>query len=505
MTRLTRRQLLKTTLAAGAAAGLALPAYKAFGRVLGANDVIRVAVIGLHGRGKSHIATISRVAGMRLAALCDVDPAVLDAAAKAARKCGQNAETFNDPRKLLDRKDIDAVTIATPNHWHALLGIWACQAGKDVYVEKPVSHNVWEGRQLVNAARRHQRMVQSGTQARANPDVIAAVSWLRAGNLGKLRYARGFCYKPRLSIGKVGHGDIPPGLDYDLWCGPAPRQPLRRQNLHYDWHWFYDYGNGDLGNTGIHETDQARWLLGHETISPRVMSVGGRWVVDDDGETPNTQLICHDYDGPPILFEVRGLPRSVQYQSADAWRRNMDRPEGFPDPHGIGVIVVGEGGRLILEDGGIAILAVDAKGKVIQSFQARDEHGIGWPKGDYHNFLSWRQAIRSRRTADLVADILQGHISSAMCHTAMISHRLGQARPSREIHEAIQGNPLAADRFEAMLEHLASNGVDLQRSRLTCGPWLRVDPASERFVDHDAANALLRAPCREPFVVPENV
>ena len=373
-------------------------------------------------------------------------------------------------------------------------------------MEKPVSHNVWEGRQLVRAARKYERMVQAGTQARANPDLMEAVAWLRAGNLGKAHYARGFCYKPRLSIGKVGKGEIPAGLDYDLWSGPAPLKPLRRQKLHYDWHWVYDYGNGDLGNTGIHETDQARWLLGHETISPHVMSVGGRLGYDDDGETPNTQFIYHDYDGPPILFEIRGLPTSAQDQSpASAWTHHMDRPEGFTNPIGIGVIVYCEGGRLIVEDGGIVVSAVDGQGKVIKQFQTKDEHGVGWQKANYLAFSSWQKAIRSRKTEDLTAEILQGHLSSAMCHTAMISHRLGHTRPSEQIRAELQGNSLALGRFEGMQEHLARNGVDLKRSPLTWGPWLSVDTAAERFVKDEAANALLRDPCRAPYVVPENV
>ena len=508
MSRITRRQLLKTTLAAagGAAAGLALPACKAFGRVVGANDTVNVAIIGLHGRGQAHLWNVLKGKGFRLAALCDLDPTVLAASVKTAKEKGaKDFDTYADARKILERADIDALTIATPNHWHSLLGIWACQAGKDVYVEKPVSHSVWEGRQLVNAARKHERMVQTGTQGRANPDVIAAGQWLRAGNLGNIRYAQTFCYKPRLSIGKVGHGDIPAGLDYDLWCGPRAVKPLTRQNLHYDWHWIYDYGNGDIGNTVIHEADQARLLLGYESLSRNVMSVGGRLGYEDNGETPNTQLIYHEYDGAPIICEVRGLPKGTEYQSRNAWTRNMDRPDCFVNRSGIGVIVTCEGGQLVLEEGGLFIRALDTKGKVIKELQTDDNGAPGWGKGDHFNFSTWQQAIRSRKATDLASDILQGHLSSALCHAGMISYRLGKTRPAGEIRDEIKSNTLAAERFDAMKEHLVRNGVDLDRTQLAVGPWLKVDSAAERFVDNEAANAMLRDSYREPFVVPETV
>ena len=510
MSQVSRRQLLKTTLVAagGVATSLAFPACRAFGRVLGANDTINVAVIGLNGRGRAHIDSVLQPqSGYRLVALCDVDPAVLSRAVKSAGEKGaEGVETFADARKLFDSKGIDAITIATPNHWHSLLGIWACQAGKHVFVEKPVSHCVWEGRQFVNAARKYKRMVQTGTQSRANPDVIAAVEWLRAGNLGKVRYIQTFCYKPRLPIGKVGHGEIPKGLDYDLWCGPRPVKPLTRRTLHYDWHWFYDYGSGELGNTAVHEADQARLLLGFESLPKHVMSIGGRLGYDDDGQTPSTQLIYHEYDGVPIICEIRGLPKGKEYQSRQAWTRNLDWPPGFINKkYGVGLIVTCEGGRLVLEEGGLFIRALDKDGKVIKEFQNNINGAPGWGKGVRFIFASWANAIRSGQETDLAADILEGHISSALCHMGVISHRIGRTRPTGEIREEIKANALAADRFESMREHLERNGVDLAKTELSLGPWLTVDPAAERFVDNDSANALLRDEYRDPYVVPENV
>jgi len=500
---LPRRKFL-----AAAAGGVALSSWavnRASGRALGANDAVRVAVAGVRGRGQLHIEMVSKIPGFRLVALCDPDQAILDGIVEKARKEHPGIQGFQDIRRVLERKDVDAVTIATPNHWHSLIGVWACQAGMDVYIEKPVSHNIWEGRQLVQAARKHQRMVQTGTQARANPDMIESVAWVRAGNLGKILFARGTCYNPRLSIGKFGKGEIPPSLDYNLWIGPAPMKPLARKNLHYDWHWIYDYGNGDLGNQGIHEMDIARWFLGYRALSPRVMSIGGRLGYDDDAETPNTQLVYHDYDGPPLIFEVRGLPKSKEFQAdKTAWSHNMDTVDGFSKNRGIGVVVVCEGGKFVVVDGGALAVAVDPQGKEIRRFdQADPQLGRGWSKGDHFNFASWQQAIRSRNPADLKAEILEGHLSSALCHTGMISHRLGRTMPDGEIRERIRGNSLAAERFGSMQEHLGHNGVDLVKTPLALGPWLSMDPKTERFRENDAASALLSRDYRKPFVVPE--
>ena len=502
----TRRDFLRKVAATGAATwtvGTTRP--RAWGAYRGANEVIRVAVVGLRGRGQLHIEMVSKIPGLQLVAVCDPDQQYVDREKAAAAKRGQTIAAFRDVRKVLERDDIDAITLATPNHWHSLAGIWACQAGKDAYIEKPVSHNVWEGRQLVNAARKYGCMVQAGTQARANPDLIEAVDWLRAGHLGRIRYALGSCYKARLPIGKVGKGTIPPTLDYDLWTGPAPLTPLARTNLHYDWHWIHAYGNGDLGNQGIHEMDIARWCLGYRELAPRVLSVGGRLGYDDDGETPNSQLVYHDYGGPPLIFEVRGLPKAKAYHTTeDTWKRNMDLPDGFDLARGIGVSVICEGGRLIVIEGGESLFAVDTAGKLIRRFDRADPQlGKGWSKGDYHTFQNWLTAIRSRNTADLKAEILEGHLSSALCHTGMISYRLGEPATAREVAEELAKDPLYADRFASFRDHLERNGVDVSQPCITLGSSLTVDPLTEQFVGNDQANALLTRDYRSPFAVPE--
>ena len=262
----------------------------------GANSDIRLAVVGFNGQGKSHIEGFRKIPGVRVVGLCDVDSAVLDREAVKFKDRNEAIATYSDVRKLLENKDIDAISIATPNHSHALIAIWAIQAGKDVYVEKPVSHNVSEGRRIVEAARKHKRMVQTGTQSRSNPGVREAIQFLHDGGLGKIKWVRGLCYKRRASIGKITAPQLPPSsVDYDLWCGPAPKEPLTRTRLHYDWHWVWPTGSGDLGNQGIHQMDIARWALGVNELSPQVFSFGGRFGYLDDGTTPNTQIIYHNY------------------------------------------------------------------------------------------------------------------------------------------------------------------------------------------------------------------
>lgn len=465
------------------------------GAVLGANDDIRVAVIGFHGQGAGHIRRLRTIPGVRLVALCDVDPGVLGAKAEELSRDDVSVQTYTDVRKLLESPEIDAITTATPNHWHALIGIWACQAGKDAYVEKPISHNVWEGGQLVAAARKYNRLVQGGTQNRSNTRMQQAVEWVRAGSIGAIRAIYGLCYKPRLSIGKAGAGEIPNGLDYDLWCGPAPIKPLTRRRLHYDWHWVYDTGNGDLGNQGIHQMDIARWFLGVDALSRGVMSVGGRLGYDDDGETPNTHLIVHDYEEAPLFFEVRGLPRAAEFQDPALWKTSMDSPDWFPGGKGMAVIVECEGGRDFCERSDVA--AFDHDGAKIRDFAAREDE-----RGHIENFIA---AVRAGKREMLSAESRETHLSSALCHTGMISHQLGRSARPEEIREQVQSNPRAAERLASMEEHLARNGVDLSSTPLTLGPWLTFDPDSERFVDNEAANALLTRRYREPFVVPEVV
>ena len=451
-------------------------APKPTNRVRGANDDIRVAVAGFSGRGQSHIGGFRKINGVRVVALCDVDQIVLDKGVKSFADRGEKVEGYRDIRKLLENPDIDAVGFATPNHWHALGAIWAVQAGKDVYLEKPVSHNVWEGRKVVEAARNYNRLVQTGTQSRSSEGMREAFEWVRAGNLGKILRARGLCYKRRPSIGKVdGPQPIPPSIDYDLWCGPAPKEPIMRKRLHYDWHWVWPTGNGDLGNQGVHQVDMCRWALGVNELSTSVFSIGGRLGYEDDGTTPNTQIVFHDYRPAPLIFEVRGLP--------------TENLRGA----GVGAMIDCEGGHLLIKSYSGAI-AFDKDGAEVKKFEGASDH--------FENFI---KAVRSRKVSDLNADILEGHLSAALCHTANISYRLGKQHPPEGIRDAVMNNKEMAEMLARMEEHLAANQVDLKKTPATLGVVLKMDPKSERFVGNTAANEMLSRDYRAPFVVPTKV
>jgi len=490
-----RREFLRQSAVAGAA--LALPSgilsaqpAPSPGSVLGANGDIRVAVVGFNGRGMDHINGFKKVPGVRLVALCDVDQEVLGKEAKRQTDAGNPVATYTDVRKLLESKEVDAISTATPNHWHALISVWACQAGKDVYVEKPVSHNAWEGRQIVNAARQYRRIVQTGTQSRSNPGLQEAVAWVRAGNLGEITLVRGLCYKPRQSIGKVsGPTAVPDSINYDLWCGPAPLEPLMRKKLHYDWHWVFSTGNGDLGNQGIHQMDIARWVLGENQLSPLVFSVGGRFGYSDDGNTPNTQIVYHGYSKAPLIFEVRGLPKSKEFHDPQAWGKNMDDLKGAS----IGVIVECRNGSVAIPTYDSAI-AYDADGKEVKRFRGGADH--------YANFIA---AVRSRNPGGLNAEILEGHLSSALCHTGNVSYRLGEKLSPGAAKERFQGQPAMAESFDRMVSHLTANGVDLEQTPLTLGAFLKMDPDSERFEKNSSANHQLAGEYRKGFEVPARV
>lgn len=461
---------------------------RSWSQVKSANEDVRLAVIGFGGRGKDHLGGLSKLPGVRIAGLCDVDEAILKA--EAEKRPG--TETHTDLRRLLESKNIDAVSIATPNHWHALAAIWAIQAGKDVYLEKPVSHNVWEGRKIVEAARKYGKIVQTGTQSRSSFAIRQAVEWVQKGNLGKILVSRGLCYKPRRSIGKVdGPQPIPAGLDYDLWCGPALKLPLMRKRLHYDWHWDFNTGNGDLGNQGIHQMDIARWFLGEHELSPRVMSIGGRLGYIDDGNTPNTQVVWHGYSKAPLIFEVRGLPRSQAQQNDKDWNSSMDKFLGGS----VAVIVHCEGGHVLVPNYSSAI-AFDNEGKQIQKWDGAEDH--------YGNFL---KAVRSRDPKDLNADILEGHLSSALCHTGNVSYRLGKEGSPDAIREQIGSDKDLAESYGRMVEHLAANGIHVAKAgeQLRLGAMLKMDPKAEKFRGSREANELLARPYRKPYVVPAKV
>jgi predicted dehydrogenase len=499
MTRITRRRFVGSSLASSLALTLAGRGTSAapFSRAIGANDDIRVAMIGLGelggpgvgARGHQLIDRLRNVPGVRIAALCDVDTQILAREVQRFATWNQRVETYADMRDVFDSPDIDAAFIATPNHWHALAAIWACQAGKDVYVEKPASHNIWEGRQMVAAARKHGRIVQVGTQSRSSDISQQAVQFVQSGQLGEILYAQAIVYRRRESIGKVNKPQaVPDSVNYDQWLGPAPVVPLMRRVFHYDWHWDWATGNGEIGNNGVHFLDRCRWLLGQSGLPPRAISIGGRFFFDDNGQTPNTQIALLDYEPAPIICEVRGLSEKPGSKTMDKFR-TMDK----------GIIVQCEGGYYSSSSRESAIY--DSDGRKITTFTDRRDPD---QQGSAHqaNFI---QAMRTRDTGDLNADILDGHHSTALCHMANVSYRLGKQVPCDEMLEANTGDAQWADACERLGSHLAANGIGRAETVGTLGPMLTMDTRSERFVGPlaESANALSTRAYREPYVVPE--
>lgn len=399
---ISRRQFLGTSAAAVLVAGT-----MARGKVFGANERVRVAVIGFNGRGKNHMEEgWLKHPDAELAALCDVDDSVMQKKGlgflKEKYPDVKTPKTYNDMRKLFEDKDIDAVSIATPNHWHTLAAIWAMQAGKDVYVEKPCSHNVWEGRQLVNAARKYNRVCQHGTQIRSSAGIIEAMQKLREGVIGEVYMARGLCYKSRDTIGHKEDCPVPAGVDYDQWLGPAPVRPFNPNRFHYNWHYHWDYGNGDLGNQGVHQMDVARWGLG-VGLPSKVSGMGNMYLFDDDKQVPNVTTTAYHYPdagkkGRVLVFEVR------------PWYTN--------DECGVKI------GNLFY--GSEGYMAIDSYHRY-KTFLGKDN--VPGPTRDeggdhYGNFLA---AVKARNPKMLNADIEEGHLSSSLCHMGLISARLGRS------------------------------------------------------------------------------
>jgi len=477
-TDLTRREFLSrgATAAAGVVVATSALQSTAIGapaissRVIGANDTVNVAVAGIRGRGKSHIKNFGEMDKVHVKTLCDVDQNLFPDRVKLANEAqGSDPGTEADLRRLFNDKDIDAIAYATPNHWHALGAVWAVQAGKHVYVEKPSSHNVWEGRKMVEAARKYNKIVQVGFQSRSNRNIIKAIKFIHDGGIGEVYMARGLCFKPRNDIGRYPDGPMKAGeeyrlatgkglepaytadylskVDYDLWLGPAPKKSFNRNRFHYNWHWHWDYGNGDTGNQGPHQFDIARWGLNKDEYPVKVRSFGGMFAFDCSQETPNTQTSIFEYaDGTILEFGTRGL-----YTNAEGGVK-------------IGNIFYGSEGWLEIGGGGWRSF-MGRKGEPGPSSQdAEDEvsdpmnlAGTGGG-GHFANFIA---ALRSGKSSDLNCDIEVGHMSSALPMMANISYLLGRD--------------------------------------------LVIDGAKEQFVDDKAANKMLTRSYRKPYVIPKRV
>ena len=476
MSRLTRRQFVQTSLVAGA--GIAIGGTRSSGAVVGSNDTIRVAIAGINGRGKSHVSELLEQKGVQIVGLVDVDSRTFPSQVKEIKdRTGVEPKLFRDVREALDDPNIDALTIATPNHWHALMTIWACQAGKDVYVEKPCSHNVREGRMAVEVARKHQRIVQHGTQGRSSGSWAKVAEIVKSGQLGKLLVSRGLCYKKRDSIGFKKETNPPAEVDFNLWLGPAAEMAYHANLVPYNWHWFWELGNGDIGNQGVHQMDIARWMIPGATLPKSVASVGGRFGYEDQGETPNTQVTVMDFGDTQLIFEVRGRPCEKYH----------------------GEMV---GNILHFEEGIIAGERFYAKGSKTPGPLPKVEATRGPGKGHFGNFI---EAVRTREQTALNADILEGHYSSTLCHLANISYRLGEAT-AFEPHAAEFDKGASLETLTRMEEHLMHDvKLNLKDQKLKVGRKLVVDATKEAFVNDPAADKLLTREYRQPFAVPEKL
>jgi predicted dehydrogenase len=439
----TRRTFFSFATAAAVAATQTKP-------LVAANDKVDVAVVGLGGRGRNHMDLYAKLPEANIVALCDVNQAALERGqAQVEKATGKKPKGYADMRQVFDDKEVQAVSMPLPNHWHALATIWACQAGKDVYIEKPACHNIFEGQQMIAAARKYGRMVQVGSQSRSMDHKLKAIRLLNEGVIGKVYLAKGLCFKRRLPIGHKDDAPIPPGLDWDKFLGPAPMRPYNELRFAYNWHWFWDTGNGDIGNQGIHEMDIARWGLGRG-LPESVSSTGGKYYTppNDDQETANTQMATFNYGDVELMFEVRG---------------GVTGPEGGLQIRGgntIGNLFYGSEGWMAVDGAGFQVYKGVKNGKTEKQEKTMDQPKAPGDDTGPHmsNFLA---AIKSRNFKDLHADVEIAVASADLVHMANTSYRLKRT--------------------------------------------LKFDEATRKYIGDEEANKMLTRNYRKPYIVPEKV
>jgi predicted dehydrogenase len=468
--RISRRHFIGTAAAASTVYSL-LP-----GSVLGANEQVNIGVIGIGGKGGAHCGAFNSGAS-KVIAVSDPDTGRM--------RQGRDAVKHRDLRKLLEMKDVDAVVIATPNHWHSLAAILAMQAGKHVYVEKPVSHNIWEGRKMVEAARKYKRVCQAGTQQRSCPAPQGAARDIKEGKYGKVLWAHCSKLGARKPIGKITEPVKPPSeVDYNLWAGPAPMTPIMRKGFHYDWHWQFSWGDGEMGNWGVHYVDDLRHILGWDDVPTSVIAAGNRFW-DDNGNTPNMHFALMEHKGVKVVIDIR----------------NMNGVKGGTR----GAVYLGTrgGNHIMCEKGYIKISRGGGSGYDLDGNRIVQYKGNAG-SGHIGNFLA---AVRADDNSSLNAEIEVGHQSTAMCHLANISWRVGQNASLEEMHEAFGKHEDAADTLTSMLAQLEHNKVDLKKMPFIMGPKLTYDNQAEEFTGAhaDEANKLVRMESRKEFTVASKV
>ncbi len=417
--------------------------------------------MGGHGRQKN----------VQISHLVDPDSRLHEARQKfIVSKFKNTPDCVQDVRKILDNKDVDVISIATPNHWHSLMSIWACQAGKDVYVEKPLSHNLFEGKKLVEAAKKYGRIVQHGTQNRSLSKWSDLANEIASGKKGKLEIALGTCHKRRRSIGFKEVKNPPSELDFDAWTGPAPQEKYHENLVHYNWHWFWNFGNGDIGNQGVHQIDIARWMIPGAVWPKAVVSVGGRFGYKDQAETANTQLAIFDYGESLLVFDVRGLSGKSNMGISNHVYFDKNAKQTTQKSHGL--------------------------------------QGVKDPlakRGKVDIFENFIQAVRNRKEEHLDAHVKEGHVSSGLCHLANLSYRLGEKTGFSKKKNTFGTNKKAYEYLERMQEHLKENGLKLEESDYVVGRTLNFDSKTESIINDDEANSMLSRTYRPPYVVPEKV
>ena len=412
---MNRRDFLSRTAAATAGLAAALPS-RSYAQA-SPNDTINVAIIGIRGdnkghptwtargRGQDHYEHLSKIKNVRISHVVDIDERHFKTSLGYLKETyGGDPKTETDFRRVLENRDVDAVTIAAPDHWHALMTIWACQAGKDVYVEKPISHNIMEGRRMIDAARRYNRVVEVGTQRRSGVVLAKAVQFLRDGGLGKVYMGKTVMYRQRDPIGVVANSSVPPGVNYDMWLGPAPSRPFNENHFHYHWHFFWEYGTSDLGNTGVHSLDAVRWLLGKQEHPRTVSCIGGLYEAGapTDQTVPNTQYATYQYaDGTELHADIRN------------WYAGP--------PEAAGVFIYGSKGWMKVGDNQAQVYfgRKNEPGPTLTADEKRD--------GGQSHFENFTDCMRSRKTAELRASVEDGHLSTSLCHLGNIAYRVGRS------------------------------------------------------------------------------
>ena len=479
MANVSRRKFLKNTSAVGAS--VLLTGTRASGKILGANNRLRIAVAGLNGRGQSHLSGWMDQDNLEIAYLIDPDQKVLAAAMNGLQgklKDNFKAKGIADVREALEDKNLDAISVATPNHWHSLITIWAAQAGKHVYVEKPMSHDVGEGRIAVEAQKKYGVVIQHGTQSRSDAKIAGLHEAIQSGQFGPLKISYGYCCKQRDSIGFKPISDPPANLDWNLWRGPAIIDQFHGNYVHYNWHWFWKTGNGDLNNQGTHQLDIARWALDKELTHPvRAMAIGGRFAWNDQGETPNTMMGIAEYpNGQQVFFNVR----NVAYKG---YERQVENEYYFEDG---GKIVRG----LYYPSGSSAGEKLDIKpGKVT-------------PGGNWAAFIT---ACREGKPELANGNVHDAHYGCVLGHLMNNSYRLGEKVPFNSKAGRFGDNKAAAEHFLKLHEVMRDGvGVPEDGAEYTVGPWLTFDPEAETHTGDFAeeANQLLKDPNRSGFEVP---